>query len=359
MTLAQDADAIIASEGIDNTTLANEEPVATDDATDDKGDDQQDDTTTVDDGEDKDEKSTSDDDDTTATDGGDKDDTTDADKQDGNDEKTVSPESTPNVEPDGKSATETVTEARSLIENLQLTEDRIFNEDGSVKPWSEVVPAGAYLAAQLEPVKVTDKDGKEHEFMLISDVEKAFPNGFEANNNLAQLKFEKAIMANESKFDDAVKDYNQAQEQYTKETNAVVQARSDNERINKEYRAMADQGLVPKVEGDPNDPKFLEQAAVKELDKILNWMEATNKTNQEKGLGQIQSLYVAKQLMDSEGIKVTKEDKAKEIDADRKEVASLSATPAPAGDDKSKVASQPSTNMATFAEQIISQENLR
>ena len=62
-----------------------------------------------------------------------------------------------------RSPTETITEAKSLIENLQLTEDRVFNQDGSVKPWTEVVPAGAYLASQLEPVVVYRYNVLSHE----------------------------------------------------------------------------------------------------------------------------------------------------------------------------------------------------
>ncbi len=350
--LDQEVDAIIAEEKIDNSTLANEEPKGDDDAS--VPADPTPTTDPVDDPASPDEPK----DDTPSEDGG-KDDTepkTEEPKPKEPETVPATPEPAPNV--DEKSPTETVSEAQTLIQNLKLTDDKIFNQDGSVKPWAEVVPAGAYLAAQLQPVKVVDKEGKEHEFLLISDVEKAFPDGFEAKNNLEQLKFEKNIMANESKFDQAVDTYKQAEAQYTKETNAMVQQASDNERINKEYRAMADQGLVPKVEGDPNDPKFLEQAAVKELDKILGWMDAKNKENQAKGLGQIQSLYVAKQLMDIEGVKVTKDDKAKEIDKERKEVASLSASGTP-GEDKPKQQSAPNVPMSTFAEQLIQAEGLR
>ena len=256
-----------------------------------------------------------------------------------------------------RSPTETVQEAQTLIGNLNLTDDKIFNTDGTVKPFTEVVPAGAYFASQLNPVKVTDKDGKEHEFLLLSDVEKMFPNGFEAKNNIEQMKFERSILANETAFEAAVKTYEGAKAQYTQETNSIVQSRGENERIGKEYKAMADQGLVPKIDGDPNDPKFLESPAVKELNSILEFMDATNKDLSSKGLGQITSLYVAKQMM---GMVQAKDDKNAAKDAiinQRNEVASLSATPAPSGDKPRQ--SYSDTPLSRLADEIISSEGLK
>lgn len=353
--LMQEVDSIIAEENIDNSTLANEEPKGDDNAVQGAGqDDNGSGAVPVADPPKPGEPE---------KDGEPEPSPEPAKEPETPEPKPEEPKATPSPEPapelDTKTPTETVTEAQTLIQNLNLTDDKVFNTDGTVKPWAEVVPAGAFLASQLKPVSVVDKEGKTHEFLLISDVEKAFPDGFEAKNNLEQLKFEKNIMANEAAFDKAIDTYKQAEAQYTKETNAVVQQASDNQRINKEYRAMADQGLVPKVEGDPNDPKFLEQPAVKELDKILSWMDAKNKENSGKGLGQIQSLYVAKQLMDIEGAKDTKDDKKQEIINERKEVASLSASSSPAGEDKPKVQAAASVPMSTFAEQIIAQENLR
>jgi hypothetical protein len=254
--------------------------------------------------------------------------------------------------------TETVQEAKTLMQNLNLSEDAIFNDKGEVKPFTEVVPVGAYLASQLTPVKVTDKDGKQHEFMLISDVERLFPNGFEAKNNLEQMRFQQAILANESTFNTAVKTYNEAQAQYTKETSDIVQSRGDNERLGKEYRAMAEAGLVPKVEGDPNDPKFLESTAVKEMNKILNYMETKNKELSSKGLGQINSLYVAKQLMDTEITTVKKEDVKANIISERKEVASLSSIPTN-GTTPNKPQQRVSVPMSRLADDIIESEGLK
>lgn len=267
-------------------------------------------------------------------------------------ETKVEPEATP----EERSPTETIKEAQSLIGNLNLTEDKIFDESGNVRPFTEVVPAGAYLASQLTPVVVTDKDGKQHEFMLISDVEKQFPNGFEAKNNLEQMKFERAIMDNESAFKTAVKTYEGAREQYTKETSDIVQSRGENERIGKEYRAMADAGLVPKIDGNPDDPKFLESAAVKELNKLLEYMDTTNKELAAKGLGQINSLYVAKQLMDREDVKTNADEKKADIINQRKEVASLSASPTPDEGGKKSYSDIP---MSRLADEIISSEGLK
>ncbi len=259
------------------------------------------------------------------------------------------------AESDERSASETIEEARTLIGNLNLTEDKIFNDDGSVKPWNEVVPAGAYLASQLEPVKVTDKDGKVHEFMLLSDVEKAFPSGFEAKNNIEQMKFERQILANETKFDEAVKTYQDAEAQYNRETGSIVENRSESTRISNEYKAMADAGLVPKV-GDPSDPKFGESDAVKELNGLLEYMDKKNAELAKQGLGQVTSLYIAKQLMDAEGSKVEKEDKKQQIINERQEVASLSSSPTPAEQTK-KV--QYDIPMSRLADSIIAEEGLR
>lgn len=261
-------------------------------------------------------------------------------------------ESKPEV--DERPASEAVAEAKSLIDNLSLTEDKIFKEDGTVRPWTEVVPAGAFIASQLSPVTVTDKDGKTHEFLLLSDVEKQFPDGFEAKNNIEQMKFEKAILGNESKFEQAVKTYQDAETRYNQETGDMVTKNADRERIGSEYKAMADQGLVPKV-GDPNDPKFAESDAVKELNKIMEWMDKTNAENAKKGLGQITSLYVAKQLMDTGEKKDEKAEKLNQVIQERKEVASLSSSPTPE-QKKKPVYDVP---MSRLADSIIAEEGLR
>jgi len=255
------------------------------------------------------------------------------------------------------SIVQSIEEAKTLIGNLQLTEDKIFNTDGSVKPFTEVIPVGQYLYAQLTPVKVIGKDGKEHEFTTISSVEDKFPDGFEAKNNLEQMKFERAIMANETTIEQSIKTYKNAETQYTKETNDIVQSRGENERIGKEYKAMADAGLVPKLEGSPDDPKFLESAAVKELNTILEFMDAKNKELSSKGLGQINSLYVAKQMMGLEENKVKSEDKKNAIISERNEVASLSSTPP--SDTGNKKPAYNNTPMSRLADEIIAAEGLK
>ncbi len=255
-----------------------------------------------------------------------------------------------------RSPTETIAEAKTLIQNLELTDDKIFAEDGTVRPWNDIVPAGPYLASQLEPVIVTDKEGKVHEFMLLSDVEKAFPEGFEAKNNLEQMKFERNIMSNETKFDEAIKTYEGAKSRYEQETGSLVESRASSERIGSEYKAMADQGLVPKV-GDPNDPKFNESDAVKELNNIMTWMNTKNTELASKGLGKIDSLYVAKQLMDAEGNVTAKDDKKKDIINERNEVASLSANTAPGSETKRP--QHHDIPMSRLADSIIAEEGLR
>lgn len=334
--LDQEVDAIIAEEGLTNDNSATEEPTITDDVTDDSSnivvDDKPVEPPVVDD----------------------KDDVTD---------EPNTPPTDPVVEPlvtdtPDTSATETVQQAKTFLDNLNLSIDDIVQQDGSIKPFEDVIPAGQYLASQLTPVKVVDDTGKTHEFLLLDDVEKAFPDGFKAKNNIEQLKFEKGIMANEQAFDNAVKTYNGAKETYTKETSAIAQTKSDNARLRSEYTAMADAGLVPKIDGDPNDPKFLESAAVKELNAILNYMETKNKELSSKGLGTVTSLYVAKQLMQIEGEKAQKDDKKQAIINERKEVASL--TNAPSSDDTNKP--KPNNNnipLSRLADMIIQEEGLR
>lgn len=266
------------------------------------------------------------------------------------------PEAPAVPESNERSPTETVEEGRSLIQNLNLTDDKVFNEDGSVKPWTEVVPAGAYLASQLDPVTVTDKDGKVHEFLLLSDVEKAFPDGFEAKNNIEQMKFERAILNNETKFDSAVKTYKEAEAQYNQETASIAQQQQDTNRLRDEYTAMANAGIVPKV-GDPKDPKFNDSEAVKELNNILSFMDTKNTELAKQGIPPIQSLWVAKQLMSTEQGKAQKEDKKQQIINERKEVASLTSSPTPDTPDKKAPAMD--IPMSRFADQIIADEGLR
>jgi hypothetical protein len=171
------------------------------------------------------------------------------------------------------------------------------------------------------------------------------------------MKFERSILANETAFEAAVKTYEGAKAQYTQETNSIVQSRGENERIGKEYKAMADQGLVPKIDLSPDDPKFLDSPAVKELNSILEFMDTTNKDLASKGLGQISSLYVAKQMM---GMAQAKDDKSAAKDAiisQRNDVASLSATPAPSGDKPRQ--SYSDTPLSRLADEIISSEGLK
>lgn len=245
----------------------------------------------------------------------------------------------------------------TFLQSLDLTEDKILKEDGSIKEFKEVVNVGQYLNSQITPIEVTGKDGQKYTFSLLSDVEEKFPDGFEAKNNIEQLKFNSAIMSNESKFNNAIETLKSAEAQYTKETSAFVQAKNDNERIGKEYRAMADAGLVPKVEGDPSDPKFLDQPAIKELDKILNYMDTKNKELAEKGLGQITSVYIGKQMMENESKSSEKDNKKQDIINQRNEVASLSATPS--SDDGKKKQTYTNVPMSRLADEIIAQEGLR
>lgn len=282
------------------------------------------------------------------------DDGKEADKGDSGEQ--IKPDKEPE-EDQGPSASDQVEQAKSFMENLNANGYQVLDDKGNTRPFEEVVPPGAYLAAQLNPVKVTDKDGKQHEFLLINDVEKAFPDGFEAKNNIEQLKFERGIMANENKFESAVATYNQAKETYGREVGEFTSEQQSNTSLANEYRAMADKGLVPKVEGDVNDPN---NAASKELDTILDFMRTKNEELAKDGMGAISSLWVAKQLMDKEEKSDEQSDKAKNIDQQRKSVASLSSTPS-AGNDKgdSKKPDYSGLTMNQYADMIISQEGLK
>ena len=86
----------------------------------------------------------------------------------------------------------------------------------------------------------------------------------------------------------------------------------------------------------------------------------TQKKNQElskQGLGEIGSLWAAKQLMDAEGVKSEKQDKKQQVIDERKKVASLSSVPT--GGDEPKRTSYHNLSPAQLAEQIIQDENLR
>lgn len=238
---------------------------------------------------------------------------------------------------------------------VQFDESRMFDEQGNVRPFTEVVKVGEYLASQIKPVEVVGKDGQTYSFNTIADVEKQFPDGFEAKNNLEKLKFESAIVANENTFKEAVGKLRAAEQEYQEYTTEAVQTRQANDNVAKEYRAMADQGLVPKV-GDPNDPKFGESPAVKELNKLIEWRDTKNAEYAQKGLGQIQSLYVAKQLMDAEGSVVQKEDKSKQIHNERVEVASLSSSPTPTTAQQNQYQDVP---LSRLADEIIASEGLK
>lgn len=330
--LDQDVDAIILEEGLDNTQSATEEPTQTPT-----------DTPTPDEPPKPEEPAPE-------------------PQQPADPEKeTEAPEPKPEepakpVEPDN-SKSEAVAEAKSFIENLKLTQEQVFNQDGTAKPFEEVVKPGEYLLSQLEPVKVTDKDGNVHEFLLLDDVKEKFPDGFEAKNNIEQMQFERAINNNENKFQDAINTYRNAKEAYTSETSQIAEARTTQTQLRSEYTAMADAGLVPKVDVDPKDPKFNESAAVKELDKILGFMQTENEKLAEKGLGQITSLYVAKQLMDNQAAAAKTDEQKQQIVNERKEVASLTSSPTP--DTPTTAKNLTNVPMSRLADEIIAQEGLK
>jgi hypothetical protein len=256
---------------------------------------------------------------------------------------------------EGPSASDQVAEAKSFMENLNANGYEVLDKEGKVRPFEEVVPTGAYLAAQLNPVKVTGKDGKQHEFLLINDVEKVFPDGFEAKNNIEQLKFERGIMANENKFETAVKTYEQAKETYAQEVGEYTSIQSSNTALANEYVAMAEAGLVPKV-GDPTSPS---KEATQELDSILEYMNTKNAELAKQGLGQINSLWVAKQFMDKDAKTDETKEKAKTIDQQRKSVASLSSTPTAGNDKDTKKRGAPDLPLNQYVEQLIASENLK
>lgn len=355
MSLAQDADAIIAEENLDNSQSATEDPPVQGDEQ--NTDDQQQDDTKGDDntdnGDSDDKADDQKDDDKDA--GDDKQDDADADAGEKKDD--TPPVPTPPVEPPASQEVANQ-EAQTLLQTLQLTDDKVFDAEGKVKPFSEIINAGEFLSSRVEPVKVTAKDGTEHEFYTLDDVKEKFPDGFEAKNNIEQMQFQSRIMDNERKFTDAVNVYKNAAEQYQKETTALVEAKGENDRIGKEYRAMAEQGLVPKIEGDPNDPKFLESPAVKELNNILNWMDTKNKELREKGYGTINSVYVAKQMMSQEQAGEQKSNKGKEVIEQRKQVASLSSSDNNGSKDEPKVVSS-NVPLSRLADEIIASEGLK
>lgn len=326
MTSTLDADEIIAEENLNDTNLASEEETP-DAGTNNEEPDNKDETPTPDDGDTPEEPS--------------------AEKPEGGaPEKEDQPEEPSNV------VTPT---ASTPTAPVQFDQSKMFDEQGNARPFNEVVNVGAYLADQVKPVEVVGKDGKTYSFLTIKDMEEQFPDGFEAKNSVEKLRFESAIVANDGKFRDAVSKLQEAEQEYKQYSSEAVETRKSNEAIASEYRAMADQGLVPKV-GDPNDPKFADSEAVKELNNIIGWMDKKNTENAEKGLGKIQSLYVAKQLMDMEGQKVEKEDKSKQIDQERKEVASLSSSPTPDSGRKQPPLDVP---LSRLADEIIASEGLR
>lgn len=252
-----------------------------------------------------------------------------------------------------------VEESKGYVDQLQKNGYEPYDDKGNLKPFEQILPAGKYLLSKMEAVKVQDKDGKTHEFLTMRDLEEKFPDGFEAKNSTEQMKLQNGIAYNDIQFKTGVKEYNQAKSIYEQETTTLTQQAQSQESIASEYKAMAKQGLVPEV-GDPKDPSFKDSDAVKELNKLLGYMDKKNAELQKQGLGQISSLYVAKQLMDNEKTTTQKKDTAKEIDKQRKETASLSRS----GSGKDKEApkkSKPlssSLSQSNYIEQILVEEGL-
>lgn len=283
----------------------------------------------------------------------------DKDAEDESDKEESEDESEDSEDEEESNLEEQVEKAKSIISELQDNGADVFDKDGNPKKFEDVVPAGPYFLSVLNPVKVVDKSGKTHEFLLLTDVEKKFPDGFEAKSNIEQMKFEKAIMANESKFEDAIGRYNEAKAVYQEEVTDRQQESKANQSIADEYKAMAKSGMVPKV-GDPDDPDFKDSEAVKTLDTLLTWMDTKNAELKKQGLGQITSLYVAKQLMDIDENKDEKQKNKQEIDKQRKDTARLNKSPDNGTKDDSKSKKIPSSQpMSTYIEQLLAEEDIK
>lgn len=352
----QFADSIIAEEGLDGSNSNQEQNDENNTPPEDNQDEQQADSATNDQGA----ENETDGDQSGDVDGDNGDDSegddTDGEPTDEDKQPTDSQDDNEEPREPTDTATRTVNNSRSLLNELYQKGMNPVDDQGNIRSFEDVVPADRFLASQLEPVRVTDKDGKTHEFLLLSDVEKAFPDGFEAKNNLEQMKFERAIQKNEDAFDKAIEHYKGLEQRYAQEVEQVTSARQSQDAIRQEYLAMAKEGLVPQV-GDPKDPRFGESDAVKELNKILEYQAKENARRKEKGLGQLTTLYDTKIAMDNDPKVVQKKERAKKIDQQRKSTASLSRSPASKGNDDKKP-KQYSSNMATFAEQIIAEEGL-
>jgi hypothetical protein len=273
-------------------------------------------------------------------------------KGDGSDksEESVTPP-TPLVEPP-KTQDQITVEARTLFKALDLTEDKVLNERGEVTPFKNIINPGEYISRQVKPVTVTDKEGKTHVFNLLSEVEEQFPNGFEAKNNIEQLKFNQAIMANETAFRDAVNTYNNAEKQYQQEVNSLKEERANSQKLSSEYESMANAGLVPKHDASKGD----KSEAVAELTNIMAFMETKNAELAKMGVGRIDSLYVAKQLMDIESKKEEKNEKKEKIITQRTNVASLGKN---SNQDDTLIPYPKDVSIGKLADMIIEREGLR
>ena len=244
---------------------------------------------------------------------------------------------------------------RTPVSDVKFDQDKMFDEQGNVRDFKDVADIGKYLNSQIKPVEVVGKDGKTYQFNTIADYREQFPQGLEVRDGIEKTRLERGLVENEDKFNLAVEKIEEAKAQYEEYTNEIVQTRERNNTVASEYRAMADAGLVPKV-GDPADPKFGESEAVKELNTILEFMDTKNAELAKQGIPPINSLYVAKQFMDTAGSQVEKTNRAQQIIQERSEVASLSQTPPPEQSQRRAPADIP---MSRLADSIIAEEGLR
>ena len=244
---------------------------------------------------------------------------------------------------------------RTPVSDVKFDQDKMFDEQGNVRDFKDVADIGKYLNSQIKPVEVVGKDGKSYQFNTIADYREQFPEGLEVRDGIEKARLERGLVENEDKFNLAVEKIEEAKAQYEEYTNEIVQTRERNNTVASEYRAMADAGLVPKV-GDPADPKFGESEAVKELNTILEFMDTKNAELAKQGIPPINSLYVAKQFMDTAGSQVEKTNRAQQIIQERSEVASLSQTPPPEQSQRRAPADIP---MSRLADSIIAEEGLR
>jgi hypothetical protein len=146
-------------------------------------------------------------------------------------------------------------------------------EPAAPTPPAQVDPELKYIADNLPQIAVRVKVGDEVKVLEVKSFTQ-LPQNVEFASENDRLQFINAMQAQENRAQQLQLQYrNQLQQTQTKEFEV-----RENAAIRQDITELQESNLLPKFKVQPDDPKFSDDSATKEVQKVLDFM---NKKNQE------------------------------------------------------------------------------